>query len=151
VPEKVKKQVYLDDKTYNVVDVKRGGMGRVWLLENAFDEAYDPIHKSRIAVKTFDFTPQHYAIEQELNSWVTLDHKNILALLRIGRLNYRLAAIMPWLQGTLEDELASKIAYSEEIVINIALQIVEALNYAFERYHLVHLDLKPANVLIRSK
>jgi serine/threonine protein kinase len=58
---------------------------------------------------------------------------------------------MPWLQGTLEDELASKIAYSEEIVINIALQIVEALNYAFERYHLVHLDLKPANVLIRSK
>jgi serine/threonine protein kinase len=121
------KIIYLDDKTYNVIDTKQGGMGRVWLLENAFDNSFDPIHKSRIAVKTFDFTPQHFAIEQELNSWVTLDHRNILPLLRIGRLNYRLAAIMPWLQGTLEDELELNTTLSEQDALGIALQIVEAL------------------------
>ena len=148
---KIPKKVYLDDKTYNVVDIKQGGMGRVWLLENAFNETYDPIHKSRIAVKTFDFTPQHFAIEQELNSWVALDHKNILPLLRIGRLNYRLAAIMPWLQGTLEDELASYTTFSEKDVLCVAMQIAEALLYAYEKYQLVHLDLKPANVLLRSR
>lgn len=151
MPEEITKKVYLDDKTYNVADVKRGGMGRVWLLESAFDEGYSAIHKSRIAVKTFDFTPQHYAIEQELNAWVTLDHTNILPLLKIGRLNYRLAAIMPWLQCTLEDELESRATFSEKNVIRIALQIAEALKYSYENYKLVHLDLKPANVLVRSR
>jgi serine/threonine protein kinase len=151
VAEKIPKKVYLDDKTYNVVDTKQGGMGRVWLLENTFEDTYDPIHKRRVAVKTFDFTPQHFAIEQELNSWVALDHKNILPLLRIGRLNYRLAAIMPWLQGTLDDELASYTTFSEKKVLCIALQIAEALLYAYEKYQLVHLDLKPANVLILSR
>lgn len=149
--ERIPKIIHLDDKTYNVVDTKQGGMGRVWLLENAFDDSYDPIHKSRIAVKTFDFTPQHFAIEQELNSWVTLDHSNILPLLRIGRLNYRLAAIMPWLQGTLEDELALNTTFSEEVTPGIALQIAEALQYAYDKHQLVHLDLKPANVLVRSR
>jgi serine/threonine protein kinase len=151
VAEKTPPKVYLDDKTYNVVDTKLGGMGRVWLLENAFEDVYDPIHKRRLAVKTFDFTPQHFAIEQELNSWVALDHKNILPLLRIGRLNYRLAAIMPWLLGTLDDELASYTVFSEKKVLSIALQIAEALIYAYEKYQLVHLDLKPANVLILSR
>jgi hypothetical protein len=51
VPEKVKKQVYLDDKTYNVVDVKRGGMGRVWLLENALMMHTTPSNKSRLQSK----------------------------------------------------------------------------------------------------
>jgi hypothetical protein len=69
-------------------------MGRVWLLEHTFDEGYETVLKNRIAVKTFDFMPQHFAIEQELNCWVSLDHVNILPLLRIGRLNYRVAAIM---------------------------------------------------------
>lgn len=149
--EKIPKKVYLDDKIYNVVDIKQGGMGRVWLLENAFEYAYDPIHKKRVAVKTFDFTPQHFAIEQELNSWVALEHTNILPLLRIGRLNYRLAAIMPWLQGTLRDELALYTRFSERTVLDVAMQIAEALLYAYEKYHLVHLDLKPANVLVRSR
>lgn len=149
--ERMPKIIHLDDKTYNVIDTKQGGMGRVWLLENAFYDSYDPIHKSRIAVKTFDFTPQHFAIEQELNSWVTLDHRYILPLLRIGRLNYRLAAIMPWLQGTLDDELELNTTFSEEDTLGIALQTVEALQYAYDKHSLVHLDLKPANVLVRSR
>lgn len=146
--EKMPKKVHLDDKIYNVVEIKQGGMGRVWLLENAFVNTYDPIYKNRLAVKTFDFAPQHVAIEQELNSWVTLDHKNIVPLLRIGRLDYRLAAIMPWLQGGLDDELASFTVLSQEDTLRVALQIAKALRYAYQKFRLVHLDLKPANVLI---
>jgi len=149
--EKMLKKVYLDNEVYNLVEIKQGGMGRVWLLENAFEGTYDPIYKKRLAVKTFDFAPQHVAIEQELNSWVALDHKNIVPLLRIGRLNYQLAAIMPWLQGTLDDELASYIVFSEKKALSITLQIAEALRYAYEKFQLVHLDLKPANVLIHLR
>lgn len=143
------KQVYIDDQKYDVVDIKNGGMGRVWLLQSRKNPSIDPIHKTRIAVKTFDFTPDHYAINQELNSWVALDHKNIVPLLKIGRLNYRIAAIMPWLSGTLADEMAKKTIFSEDESIAIAIQIVEALKYAYDNYGIVHLDLKPANVLVQ--
>lgn len=48
------KAVLIDDRTYNVLSVKQGGMGRVWMLAQAFDEPFDPIYRRRIAVKTFD-------------------------------------------------------------------------------------------------
>ena len=142
------KQVFIDDQKYDVIDIKNGGMGRVWLLQSTKNPSIDPIHKTRIAVKTFDFTPDHYGIVQELNSWVTLDHKNIVPLLKIGRLNYRIAAIMPWLSGTLADEMVKKTIFSEDESIAIAIQIVEALKYAYDNYGIIHLDLKPANVLV---
>jgi len=141
--------VYLDHKTYKVMDVKDGGMGRVWLLKEAFSEVSDPIYKKLLAVKTFDYTPNQYSIEQELNFWVSLEHKNILPLLRIGRLNYRLAAIMPWRHSTLEDQI-TQYDFSEKEIVKMALQIAHGLKYAYENWNIVHLDLKPANVLIRS-
>lgn len=150
--EKFPQNVQLDDKIYSVVDVKRGGMGRVWLLVDSFPrDTYDPIHRLRLAVKTFDFTPRHFAIEQELNCWVGLDHENILPLKRIGRLNYRLAAVMPCLLGTIEEDLDKRSVFSEEIVVTIALQTILALRYAYSNHKIVHLDLKPANILIRER
>lgn len=142
--------VYLDDKVYRVVLVKQGGMGRVWLLEQQFEDSYNPIYSFRLAVKTFDFTPRHFAVEQELRNWVALEHPHVLPLLRIGRLNYRLAAIMPWLQGTVEDFTKDTPVWSERDVVEIARQVSLGLQYAFESHNLVHLDLKPANLLVRS-
>lgn len=63
--EKKVHRVLVDDKTYNVTSVRNGGMGRVWLLEQAFEEPLDPIYKRRIAVKTFDFVSDDRAVERE--------------------------------------------------------------------------------------
>lgn len=145
----IPENIYLDDKFYNVIDVKNGGMGRVWLLESSSDD-FDAIYKKQLAVKTFDFTPDHFQVDQELNAWVCLDHKNIVPLLRIGRLNYRTAAIMPWLKGTLGDALKNKKTLPEELALKIVIQIVEGLMFSYDEYKLVHLDLKPDNILFKS-
>ena len=147
---KKSKQVLVDDRTYSVKSVRNGGMGRVWLLEQTFNDSFDPIYGRRIAVKTFDFMDDQHAIEQELNIWISLDHRSILPLKKIGRLNYRLAAIMPLLGGSLDDFLEADECFSEHVVSAMLLDIVDGLDYAWTRFKILHLDLKPSNILIES-
>lgn len=144
------KQVLVDDRTYSVISVRNGGMGRVWLLEQTFDHSLDPIYRRRIAVKTFDFMKDEQAIENELNIWISLDHRSIVPLRKIGRLNYRLAAIMPLLDGSLDDVIQARGALNEQEVSKIISEIGGGLEYAWSNFKILHLDLKPSNVLIES-
>lgn len=147
----VPERVLIDHKSYDVVSVRNGGMGRVWLLQQAFDESYDPIYRRRIAVKTFDFTEDERTVENELNIWISLTHPFILPLIKIARLNYQLAAIMPLLRGGLDDVLEEKGAFSEVDVSRILLSVVEGLSYAWNRFGILHLDLKPSNILVEGR
>ena len=147
-PSNKHKHVLVDDRTYSVMSVRNGGMGRVWLLEQAFDDSFDPIYRRRIAVKTFDFMQDERAIEHELNIWISLEHTSILPLIKIGRLNYRLAAIMPMLNGSLDDVIEARGSLNEQEVTKIIFDIVEGLRYAWSAFKILHLDLKPSNVLV---
>lgn len=144
------KQVLVDDKSYNVMSVRNGGMGRVWLLEQAFNDSYNPIYQRQIAVKTFDFMNDERAIEHELNIWISLNHRSVLPLNKIGRMNYRLAAIMPLLDGSLDDVIEAKGSLPESEVLDIILDVVKGLDYAWSTFKILHLDLKPSNVLVES-
>lgn len=144
------KQVLVDDRTYSVLSIRNGGMGRVWLLEQTFDDTFDSIYRRRIAVKTFDFMRDEEAIKRELNIWISLNHHAVLPLKKIGRLDYRLAAIMPMLGGSLDDVLEAKGALSEQDVSKIILDIVDGLEYAWTTFKILHLDLKPSNVLVEN-
>jgi len=143
-------QVLVDDKTYSVMSVRDGGMGRVWLLEKMFDSSFDPVYRQRIAVKTFDFIKDEKIIENELNIWISLDHCSVLPLKKIGRLNYHLAAIMPLLDGSLDDAIEENLVLSEQEVLRIISDIVDGLEYAWTKFKILHLDLKPSNVLVES-
>lgn len=144
-------RVMLDDHYYQVITAKTGGMGRVWLLKKDPAEQFDWIYRSGLAVKTFDFVNDERIVEQELNHWVTLDHPAILPLLKIGRLNFQLAAVMPMREGSLHDLLEEHGALSEKEVLSILRQLISGLDYAYRHWTLLHLDLKPSNVLILSK
>ncbi len=144
------KQVLVDDKTYNIMSVRKGGMGRVWLLEQSFDESFDPIYRQQIAVKTFDFMEDERAIKHELNIWISLNHSSVLPLKKIGRLNYRLAAIMPLLDGSLDDIIEARGSLNEQDVAKIISDIADGLQYAWSNFKILHLDLKPSNVLVES-
>lgn len=150
--EHVRKEekVLVDAKTYSVMSVRNGGMGRVWLLEQTFDDPFDPIYRRRIAVKTFDFMKDEQAIENELNIWISLDHRSVAPLKKIGRLNYRLAAIMPLYDGSLDDIIETRGSLNEEEVSKIILDILDGLEYAWAAFKILHLDLKPSNVLFES-
>lgn len=132
------------------MSVRDGGMGRVWLLEQTFDDPFDLIYRRRIAVKTFDFMKDEQAIEHELNIWISLDHRSVLPLKKIGRLNYRLAAIMPLLGGSLDDVIEVRGSLNEQEVLKIISDIVAGLEYAWTAFKILHLDLKPSNVLVES-
>lgn len=143
-------QVLVDDKIYSIMSVREGGMGRVWLLEQTFQEPLDMIYRPRIAVKTFDFMRDQNAVEHELNIWISLVHPAILPLKKIGRLNYQLAAIMPWLQGNLDDILDARGTLSEEEVVRVISEVVTGLDYAWTKFKILHLDLKPSNLLLET-
>ena len=145
------RQVLVDNRTYNVMSVRKGGMGKVWLLEQAFDDSFDPVYRHRIAVKTFDYMKDEKSIEQELNIWISLEHPNVLSLKKIGRLNYRLAAIMPLLDGNLEDVMAKCAQFREKHTAIVLEAIVNGLDFAWSKHKILHLDLKPSNVMVEGK
>ena len=126
-------------------------MGRVWILHKAFSTGDDPIYRSRLAVKTFDHTSELSAVERELNIWISLVHPAIVPLLKIGRLNFRLAAIMPLMDGSLFDLLEAHGALGERQTAGIMFRVVHALAHAWKSAGVLHLDLKPQNILYVSK
>lgn len=144
------KNVLLDDRTYSTLGIKEGGMGRVWLLEEAYAYNDDPIYTKRLAAKTFDFMADQNAVERELNIWISLDHPSILPLRKIGRLNYRIAAVMPIMEGSVQDLLDAKGALGEQLTASLLVDVVDALDYAWRRSRTLHLDLKPQNILLSS-
>lgn len=78
-----------------------------------------------------------------------LDHPNIVPLYDFGEENGVLYLVMPYVSGgSLQDQLTrTPLAMSE--VVNYGSQLTDALAYAHQR-HLVHRDVKPANILIHA-
>jgi serine/threonine protein kinase len=78
-----------------------------------------------------------------------LDHPNIVQLFDFGEENGVLFLVMPYVSGgSLQDQLSrTPLPMSE--VVTYGSQLTDALAYAHKR-HLVHRDVKPANILIHS-
>lgn len=78
-----------------------------------------------------------------------LDHPNIVQLFDFGEENGVLYLVMPYVSGgSLQDQL-SRTPLSMSEVVAYGSQLSDALAYAHKR-HLVHRDVKPANILIHS-
>ena len=78
-----------------------------------------------------------------------LDHPHIVPLYDFGEENGALYLVMPYVSGgSLQDQLSrTPLPVSE--VVTYGSQMTDALAYAHQR-HLVHRDVKPANILIHS-
>src|SRR5271169_3763708 len=104
-PQSPPSRVQLDRLTYEIIDVRKGGMGTVWLLRRPDGATYNTIYGPTRAVKTFDADEdeQEATIEQELENWVSLSSPHIVPLIKIARLNFELAAMMELMPGSLGD------------------------------------------------
>lgn len=141
--------VFVDSIRYHVNRSIKGGMGKVWLVSRA-DAEDDEIYQPTLAVKTFDEIKSDINVENELNNWIALEHPNVLNLLKIGRLNFQTAALMPQRNESLNDYLIRAEMLDIDVTRKILAQTVSALEYAYDIHKLTHLDIKPQNVLIRS-
>lgn len=139
----------VDDCTYRVLHVREGGMGKVWILERDDAAAWDPIYTRRLAVKSFSVGDDE-SIRRELNCWISLQHHCILPLRKIGRVEYQLAAIMPWMPTSLEDMLEEQGSFEERTVLHALQATAHALAYAWSAHQMLHLDIKPSNILFDS-
>jgi serine/threonine protein kinase len=142
-------RVQLDRYFYRVKAIKRSSdFAQVWLLERSGDSPPQTIYDRQRAAKTFD-NADEASVVNELSNWILLHHKNVLPLIKIVRLNFRIAALMELRKGTLQDVLEQRTLTWNE-TRTILLQVCEALRYAYEKHNLAHLDIKPANVLVKA-
>jgi serine/threonine-protein kinase len=86
--------------------------------------------------------------QREAQSAGTLSHPNIVTIYDVGRVDDAPYITMEFLdEKSLEDLLASNAKLPLKRVLNIALQLARALDYAHRR-GVIHRDVKPGNILL---
>lgn len=123
-----------------------GGMAVVY-------RAVDTLLDRTVAVKML--RPQYAGddefvsrFRQEAQSAARLSHPNIVNLYDIGVSNNEYYLVMEYVDGpTLKDVIRKSAPLEIEDVIDISVQICDALEHAHQR-HIIHRDVKPHNILL---
>ena len=125
----------------------RGGMGEVFL-------AHDPRLDRDVALKLL---PAELADERvrrerflvEARAAAALNHPNITTIHEIGQEAGRDYLALEYVEGRTVQELLSTRRMPRTEIVNIAVQLAEALEYA-HGHGIVHCDIKPANVMVNA-
>ena len=147
-------EVFIGDTPYFVKKVARGGMGLVLLMNQ--DSKRVPrrrnVHGLRVALKTIlpDFLTDETKdmFRRELAVWTAFRHPNIVALNEIldsGPDGW--VAAMDECLGSLREHLTKTKKLSLKEATDIFGNMLDGLAYAYNRDQVLHLDLKPENVL----
>ena len=88
------------------------------------------------------------ALQKEIEILKELNHKNIVRYYGMVKGNDSFSILMEYVKGgTIRDQISDKGALQEKIVSRYSQQILEGLSY-LHKSHIVHRDLKCANVLL---
>ena len=133
---------------YRIVEhIGRGGMADVW-------SAQDLRLGRMVAIKTIaqGLSPDSNPIERfqtEAQTIAKIEHPHILPIYDFGEYQNDLYIVMRYMPGgSLEDLLATARLELDDM-LRLAEAIAQALDFAHSQ-HIMHLDLKPPNILIDS-
>jgi serine/threonine protein kinase len=123
----------------------RGGMGDILLAED------NKLHR-KVAIKSLniDWLGERYAqtrFRREAQAASLLNHPNICAIYEIVSENGREYIVMEYVDGVTLDKLQKIKALTPGHVVDIALQIAAGM-IAAQGQNIVHLDIKPGNIMI---
>ena len=135
---------------YRVVrQLGQGGMGSVWLAEDAKLDGF------KVAIKMLPSVlvnnKRAYAqVKTEALVSLKLSHPNIVTVRAFEEEGGNPFLVMDYIDGqTLDDYLAEKGKLTEEETVKLLKPVAAALDYAHTQ-GVVHRDVKPGNVMIRK-
>lgn len=139
---------------YEIEAIKEGGMGRVLILRRLGESPFGGgLYREHLAAKTFkdsEFVAQNGELfHRELSIWLHLDAPNVAELLKIVFVEGQLYALMPVYDGSLRDMLLGGQTIDLPHIQAVILSATECLAAAFKKGRVLHLDVKPENVLVR--
>jgi serine/threonine protein kinase len=135
-------------KQYRILaPIGKGGMGEVYL-------AQDTALGRKVALKIL---PSEFADDRdrmdrfvrEAKSASALNHPNIITIYEIGESNGTHFIATEFIDGKTLTELAQSQALDYRFMLDVAIQVVSALDDAHSA-GIVHRDIKPDNVMVRS-
>lgn len=119
------------------------------LLCESVKENYSSIFIDKIAAKVFDTEQDIDQVKQELYNWSVLRYVNIAPLSAISYADDFLCAVMPYFKDGTSKNItneANKFARLKKMLISAA----NGLDFAYEKHSILHLDIKPANILMHG-
>lgn len=140
-------QTSLADRYTIERELGAGGMATVYL-------AHDVRHDRDVALKVLksDLAESlgRERFLREIRLAARLNHPHILSLHDSGDAAGFLYFVMPLMQGqTLRDRMREEGQLPVDVVVRLAQEIAEALDYA-HRHDVVHRDIKPENILLHE-
>ncbi len=128
--------------------IGEGAMGVVW-------KAYDPVLRRYVALKRLG--PQigktkeaHERFLREARAAAALQHPNIVTIYDLGEHERQMFIAMELVEGhDLSELIASQEPLALERKLDIAIEMLEGLEYAHER-GVIHRDIKPSNIRLTS-
>jgi serine/threonine protein kinase len=149
-----KDRVLVDRIPYFVDSEVRGGMGCVLLLSKDSDHVQNSLSALGLKLALKAVLPEAAdedgiaLFRRELTVWSAFQHPNIVRLLTIADGgDAGLIAVMDWCPGSLRNILGERGALSVEDATNIIGNLLDGLAHAYAQDQVLHLDLKPENVL----
>src|SRR5262249_29990279 len=133
---------------YRVIEhIGRGGMADVW-------SARDKRLSRTVAVKTIvrnlrsDSSPVEL-FEREAKTIAALEHPHILPVYEFGDFEGQLYIVMRYVTGGSLEDVVEQGPLPLNEVLRITRAVADALGHAHSN-HVVHLDIKPSNILLDS-
>jgi serine/threonine protein kinase len=129
-------------------ELGRGGMAVVYKAQHLHLGRYEALKVLHPHLLRDQEIVQRFS--QEARAVANLSHTNIATIYNVIQQNGRFIISMEYIEGrSLEQIIAQEGSLSFERTLHILRQISQALDYAHSR-HLIHRDVKPANILVRS-
>ncbi|HKS43092.1 MAG TPA: protein kinase, partial [Blastocatellia bacterium] len=134
---------------YRIIEkLGAGGMGEVYKAE-------DPALMRIVAIKVMskqgiDAAVSKSRFVREAQAASSINHPNIVTIYEIGETDEHAYIVMEYVRGRSIRDLISAHSLTSGSILNIAIQICDALAEAHSR-KIIHRDIKPENILLTER